>query len=170
VFAYGSLAGTRADGYPARLHGWKRGWGVAMDNTVTIPGYKYYLDADDARPEVCVAFLDLEEAPGAWVNGICMPVSAGGLRALDERERNYQRVEVTHGVDPVIGRTWAYAGRAESRERFAAASAAGRCVVAGGYLEVVERGFRALGEWDEFEASTGGVRPPVRELRRIDLP
>jgi hypothetical protein len=140
-----------------------------MDNTVTIPGYKYYLDADDARPDVCVAFLDLEAAPGESVNGLCMPVDAAALRALDERERNYERVDVTRGVDPVIGRTWAYAGRADSRERFAEASAAGRCVVAGAYLEVVERRFRALGEWDEFEASTGGVRPPVRELRRVDL-
>jgi hypothetical protein len=140
-----------------------------MDNTVTIPGYKYYLDPDDTRPDVCVAFLDLEEAPDAWVNGICMPVNAAALRALDDRERNYERVEVTSGIEPVIGRTWAYAGRAESRQRFAEASAAGRCVVAGAYLDVVEHGFRALGEWDDFEASTVGVRPPLRDLRRVDL-
>lgn len=140
-----------------------------MDNTATIPGYKYYLDGDETRPDVCVAFLDLVEAPGASVNGICMPVNEAALRALDDRERNYERVEVTREVEPVIGRTWTYAGRDESRQRFAEASAAGRCVVAGAYLEVVERGFRALGEWDEFEASTTGMRPPVRELRRIDL-
>ena len=91
------------------------------------------------------------------------------LQVLDERERNYERVDVTRAVEPMIGRTWAYAGREESRQRFAAASEAGRCVVAGAYLELVERGLRALGEWDEFEASTGGVRPPVRPLRRIDL-
>jgi hypothetical protein len=140
-----------------------------MDNTVTIPGYKYYLDADDTRPDVCVAFLDLAEAPDACVNGLCMPVNEAALRALDERERNYHRVDVTRCVEPLIGRTWAYAGREDSRERFAEASATGRCVVAGAYLEVVERGFRALGEWDAFEASTSGVRPPVRELRRVDL-
>jgi hypothetical protein len=140
-----------------------------MDNTVTIPGYKYYLDGDDTRPDVCVAFLDLGEAPGASVNGICMPVNEAALRALDERERNYERVDVTHAVEPLIGRTWAYTGREDSRQRFAEASAAGRCVVAGGYVELVEGGFRARGEWDEFAASTGGVRPPVRELRRIDV-
>jgi hypothetical protein len=140
-----------------------------MDNTVTIPGYKYYLDADNTRPDLCVAFLDLAQEPGAWVNGICVPVNEAALHALDERERNYERVDVTHSVEPLIGRTWAYAGREDSRRRFAEASSGRRAVVPGAYLEVVERGFRAVGEWDEFEASTGGVQPPVRALRRVDL-
>ena len=43
VFGYGSLAEPRA-GRPLRLAGWRRVWGVAMDNRVTIPGYKYFLD------------------------------------------------------------------------------------------------------------------------------
>jgi hypothetical protein len=140
-----------------------------MDNTITIPGYKYYLDPDGTRPEVCVAFLDLDEAPGAWVNGVCMPVSEEALYALDERERNYERFDVTGQIEAAIGRTWVYTGREASRRRFADASAAGRCVVAGAYLEVVERGFRAIGGWDDFEASTAGAPPPTRELRRVDL-
>lgn len=166
---YGSLAGTPADGYPARLHGWRRGWGVAMDNTVTIPGYKYYLDDAGERPDVCVAFLDLHEAPDAWVNGLCMPVDAAALEALDARERNYLRVDVSTAVEPAIGRTWAYMGREASRHRFADAAAAARCVVARAYVEVIERGFRAIGEWDAFTESTVGERPPVRELRRVDV-
>jgi hypothetical protein len=170
VFAYASLAGDApADGYPARLHGWRRGWGVAMDNTVTIPGYKYYLDADGARPAVCVAFLDLDEAPGAWVNGVCLPVNAAMLDVLDDRERNYERVEVTSAVEPLIGRTWAYTGRADSRRRFGDASATGRCVVARAYLDAIEQGFRALDGWEDFTASTDGERPPVRNLRRVDV-
>jgi hypothetical protein len=140
-----------------------------MDNTVTVPGYKYYLEADDSRPDVCVAFLDVEPVPDAWVNGVCMPVNAEALRVLDARERNYERVDVTRQVDPMVGRTWVYAGRAVSRQRYADATAAGRCVVAGAYVDVVERGFRALGELDDFEASTIGVRPPVRDLVRVDL-
>jgi hypothetical protein len=152
----------------ARLQGWRRGWGVAMDNTQTIPGYKLYLDADGGRPDVCVAFLDLVEAPGAWVNGVCLPVDDEALAALDARERNYERREVT--VAPSPGRTWAYVGRPAGRARFAEATAAGRCVAARAYLETVERGFRALGAWEDFVASTDdSARPPVRELRRIDL-
>ena len=140
-----------------------------MDNTRTIPGYKYYLDADDGRPDVCVAFLDVAPAPGAWVNGVCLPVSQAGLDVLDARERNYERVEVTRAVEPVLGRTWTYVGREDSRRRFADGLAAGRCVVARAYAEVVERGFRALGGWDDFQVSTTGERPPLRELRRIDV-
>jgi hypothetical protein len=140
-----------------------------MDNTATIPGYKYYLDAGDARPDVCVAFVDIRRAPEATVNGICMPVNAAALSVLDARERSYERIDVTTAIEPAVGRTWAYAGREESRQRFADATAAGRCVVARAYLEVVERGFRAFGEWDEFVASTDGDRPPVRDLLRVDV-
>jgi hypothetical protein len=140
-----------------------------MDNSVTIPGYKYYLDAAGDRPDVCVAFLDLYEAPDAWVNGVCMPVNAAALEVLDARERNYERVDVTTAVEPAIGRTWAYMGREESRRRFADASASARCVVASAYAEVIERGFRSVGEWDAFTETTVGERPPLRELVRVDI-
>jgi hypothetical protein len=140
-----------------------------MENTRTIPGYKVYVDGRGSRPDVCVAFLDVREEPGASVNGACVPVDADELAALDARERNYVRVDVTDWVEPCLGRTWAYVGRADSRHRLARAVAAGRCVVARRYLDVVEAGFRALGGWEEFLATTGDFRPPVRELRRIDL-
>jgi hypothetical protein len=140
-----------------------------MDNTVTIPGYKYYLEPHGSRPDVCVAFLDIERDASAWVNGVCLPVDAAALEALDARERNYERVDVTGAVDRPAGRTWAYVGRDDSRRRFAQASAAGRCVVARSYVELVEHGFRALGDWDAFAASTHGERPPLRDLTRVDL-
>jgi hypothetical protein len=141
-----------------------------MDNGVTIPGYKYYLDADDRRPDVCVAFLDVVQTPGAWVNGLCVPVDEAALRSLDHRERNYERVDVTRAVEPTLGRTWVYAGRPDSRSRFAEAAAEGRCVVQRAYADLVERGFRELGQWEAFEASTSDGRPPLRDLRRVDLP
>jgi hypothetical protein len=140
-----------------------------MDNAVTIPGYKCYAAGDGSRPDVCVAFLDVHADPAGWVNGACVPVDAATLAALDARERNYVRVDVTGQVEPALGRTWTYAGREDSRERYAAAVAAGRCVVARPYCELVEAGFRALGGWDSFEASTGDHRPPLADLRRIDL-
>lgn len=58
VFGYGLLAaGVR--GRRARLEGYRRVWGVAMDNRVDIPGYKSYRRRDDgSRPAVYVAFLD----------------------------------------------------------------------------------------------------------------
>jgi hypothetical protein len=140
-----------------------------MDNTRTIPGYKVYVDGRGSRPDVCVAFLDVRQEPGASVNGVCVPVDAEQLAALDERERNYERVDVTGCVEPCLGRTWAYVGRADSRHRLSRAVAAGRCVVARRYLEVVEAGFRAVGGWEEFLSTTAGFHPPVRELFRVDI-
>ena len=97
VFGYGSLAwDPRRPIHQAELRGTRRVWGVAMDNTRDIPGYKHYrCRRDGSRPEVCVAFLDLEPAPGEAVNGICLAVTPERLAELDERERNYVRVDVT---------------------------------------------------------------------------
>lgn len=169
IFGYGSLSALPAEPHVARLHGWRRRWGVAMDNTETIPGYKLYLDAAGGRPDVCVAYLDVTEEQGAWVNGVCLPVDGDALATLDARERNYSRRRVE--VDPAPpGPVFTYVGRAPGRERFARAVDAGRCVIAQGYLDTVERGFRALGAWEDYVASTDeSARPPVRELRRVEL-
>jgi hypothetical protein len=142
-----------------------------MDNAATIPGYKYYEAPDGTRPDVAVAFLDIEEDPLGWVNGLCVPVDGLTLAALDRRERNYVRVEVTAGIEPAIGPTWAYIGREESRERYRAATRAGACVVASEYAALVQDGFRALGEreWEAFTETTSNHGPPVRELARVDI-
>jgi hypothetical protein len=141
-----------------------------MDNAVTIPGYKCFLAPDGSRPDVCVAFLDVHEDDAASVNGVCVPVDADTLAALDERERNYRRVDVTAAVEPALGPTWTYVGRADSRARYADAAAAGLLVVASEYAAAVEDAFRSLGQWEEFAALTEDHRPPWRELRRVDLP
>ena len=174
VFGYGSLV-ARAGGTVARVAGLRRVLGVAMDNSVDIPGYKLFRDpADGTRPAVFVAFADLVEAPAGAppVNGVCVPVDARGLAALDARERNYDRVDVTARVEDPPGRVWAYLGSADGRERFARGAAGGRVVVARAYVEAVQAAFRALGpaEHRAFLASTdfGGV--PVWALERVDLP
>jgi Gamma-glutamyl cyclotransferase, AIG2-like len=140
-----------------------------MDNAVAIPGYKVYVDSAGTRPDVCVAFLDVREQSGAWVNGECVPVDAVTLAALDARERNYVRVDVSGQVEPDLGPTWVYAGRPDSRERYRAAVATGRCVVARPYAELVEAGFRELGGWGDFLASTDDHRPALADLTRVDL-
>jgi hypothetical protein len=54
-----------------------------------------------------------------------VPVDAAALAALDHRERNYERTDVTAAVDGAPdGPVWTYAGRGDSRARFAAAVAA----------------------------------------------
>jgi dephospho-CoA kinase len=174
VFGYGSLAARAADGRPARLLGRRRSWGVAMDNTRTIPGYKYYVDAaTGTRPEVFVAFLDLRPGEdGDAVNGIVFPVTEGELAELDRRERNYRRVEVTGAViPPPAGRVWTYAGNPEAKQRRDRGLAVGTLVVDAGYVRLVAEGFTALGaeELDRYRASTDEPPGPLAELRRIDL-
>lgn len=168
VFGYGSLA-DGARGLPCVLRGWRRGWGVAMDNRRTLPGYRYFLDrGSDERPAVYVAFLDIREAPGATVNGVVFPAD---LPALDARERNYARVDVTHVTDHAGGgRVWAYAGLPEARERCAAGRREGTAVVWDQYLARVRGGFEAHGALARFEALTDPPGVPVRALREVRVP
>ncbi len=133
VFAYGSLEGLEPAG-PCVLRDHARGWDVAMDNRETIAGYKFYVDAETGeRPAVYVAFLAIRFEPGASVSGEVFAVDDEQLAALDRRERNYDRCDVSELVD-VDGRVWAYVGSAAGRARCAAGRAAGTAVISADYL------------------------------------
>lgn len=175
VFGYGSLValpGTR----PAALHGWRRVWGVAMDNAVAVPGYKVYEDADGGRPACAVAFLDLEPSAGTVVDGALLEVDAEGLAALDARERQYERRDVTGAIAPAVAggaRVWTYVGRAAGRARVAAGrTGAAPVVIQASYVALVEEAFAALGEdaLERYRASTEPPPFPVAALARVDLP
>jgi cation transport regulator ChaC len=153
VFAYGSLMPD--GGMPARLLGYRRAWNVAMDNRETIPGYKYYLDEAGGRPEVFVTFLNL--VPGGEADGVVFAVD--DLGALDARERNYARVDVSASLS-VTGPVFAYVGLDEAIARFEAARRGGRAVVARAYLEEVQAGF----------PDVDPPPVPVLDLTRVDLP
>jgi hypothetical protein len=179
VFGYASLVAAPG-ARPATLRGRRRVWGVAMDNSVAVPGYKVYELPDGSRPPVAVAFLDLEPAGAdAVVDGALLPVDAGVLAALDTRERQYERVDVTaavaaaDGADPPAGPVWTYVGRAPGRARVAAGRAgAAEVAVQRAYVDLVEAAFARLGAdaLARFRASTEPVPFPVLELARIDLP
>jgi cation transport regulator ChaC len=182
VFGYGSLVAlghvtpTRAfhpDGFITDVRDSRRCWGVAMNNAVDVPGYKYYLDEHGHRPAVHVAFLDLRQAPGELVNGVCMPVGSEQLAALDNRERNYVRHDLTarcHLPHEDI-RVWAYVGSAAGRRRFTTARARGRAAIVRTYREGVKDGFKRLGR-AEYEACLPSLDPdgvPVLALSRHEL-
>jgi Gamma-glutamyl cyclotransferase, AIG2-like len=180
VFGYGSLAALadgvapsrtpRADGFVCDLRGYRRQWGVAMDNRRDLPGYKHYTDELGGRPSVFVCFLDIETAPRGSVNGLCVPVDDARLAVLDERERNYDRVDVSASVDAGGARVWAYIGARASRMRMRWAVAAHRAVIHAQYLERVAAGFSALGE-GELERCAPSLAPgllPVVSLIRHD--
>jgi hypothetical protein len=170
VFGYASLAADLAGGHVADLRGFRRVWGVAMDNRADVPGYKHYrLCADGSRPAVFVAFLDVVADAGATTRGVCVPVEAAQLPALDRRERNYDRIDVTDAVDPAPGTVWAYVGSAAGRRRLRHGRDSGRAVVSRDYLERTRAAFAALGTaaLAEFERTAAPDGLPVWELERL---
>jgi hypothetical protein len=172
VFGYASLValpGTR----PATLRGHRRVWGVAMDNSVAVPGYKVYESPTGGRPACAVAFLDLEADAGTDVDGALVAVDDAGLAALDARERQYRRVAVAVDPAPDGGPVWTYVGRGPGRARVAAGRAGDAAVVIQrAYAELVERAFAARGDGAlaRYRASTESPPFPVVELARVDLP
>jgi hypothetical protein len=145
-----------------------------MDNTRTLPGYKYYVDPRTGdRPGVFVVFLDIAPEPSGRVNGLMFDVAGEELGVLDRRERNYGRVDVTAALTkPVDGAVWAYSGTPEARERFRHGLRTGRAVISREYYEQVLMGFGELGSnaAAEFRALTDAPPCPIVELRRVDLP
>lgn len=175
VFGYGSLArDLLADVVVARLHGYRRVFGVAADNSQEIAGYKRYrVPGGSAYPDVYVAFLDVVEHPESVINGVLAPVDPSALADLDLRERNYERIDVTAAIEsPPASRVWAYAGSSAGRERLQAGVAAGTAVVQRSYLDHVYAGFRRLGdaEYDHFVATTNLDSLPLVDLERVDIP
>ena len=149
IFGYGSL--TPRGAAPAFLRGYRRAWTVAMDNTTTIPGYKYYVDPAGRRPQVVVTFLNL--VPGDGIEGV---VFEGDVDELDARERQYERVDVARALG-MPGPVYAYIGRPEAVARYEAARAGRRAVAQRSYVEAV----------------LGIAAPPplpVLDLTRVDVP
>lgn len=176
LFAYGSLlAGAGGewlgDGVPCELVGWRRGWTVAMDNGVDVPGYKHYLDARGQRPAILVAFLDVLPATGSRVNGLALPVSAAQLAALDGRERNYARAEVGASIQGAVvsGTVWTYVGLPLARDRACRGAGEGRLAVSRRYWEQVRAGFARLGDdaLHDFQATTDPLPGPLADLRVV---
>lgn len=167
VFGYGSLA-VGLPGRRARLAGYRRIWGVAMDNRVDIPGYKSYRRLQDgSRPAVYVAFLDIVAEPGSAIDGVLLAVDDAMLRTLDARERNYDRIDVSRAVAGAGGRVWTYRGNDGGRARLRIGLQEGSAVVDAAYVQAVQATFSVLG----FDAD---VRPgddlALMDLERIDLP
>jgi hypothetical protein len=172
VFGYGSLVAAHARGHVATLRGHRRIWGVAMDNRRDLPGYKSYrLRADGSRPAVYVAFLDVERDPAGELGGICMPVTDRELLALDDRERNYDRVDVTDAIDEARGRVWAYRGSIAGRERLRRGLASGRAAVSREYLDAVLAGMALFAphEADAIARSPREAGLRLLELERVEV-
>jgi cation transport regulator ChaC len=176
VFGYGSLLARNRDREPgpqiAHLAGFRRTWNVAMDNSVDLPGYKYYLAPDGSRPRLFVTFLNITHSDGGTLNGMLFAAAGADLAALDARERNYARTEVTDrivGAPP--GRVWTYVGTPEAVARYERGARDQAAAVSRGYYDAVIGGFAALGDraLGGFHASTDPPACPILDLERVDL-
>jgi cation transport regulator ChaC len=180
VFGYGSLvamreslqtAGDLLAPVPGRLHGFRRLWGVAMDNWEAAPMQKHFVDpATRQPPRIRVAFLDVEEGPEGVVNGLAVPVDAARLGAMDEREVNYSRVDVSSSFEPRLPyRVYTYRGSEEARARCRVRDVDASVYVSRDYLVGVRRAFASLGPGSlaEFERTTAPLSFPLRSLELV---
>ncbi|MCZ4305882.1 gamma-glutamylcyclotransferase [Zoogloeaceae bacterium G21618-S1] len=173
VFGFGSLVDPASfsrtigrdawlvEDFPlATLEGYKRVWGVAMDNRVSLPGYKHYVraDAPDSVPAVHVCFLDVAPDASQQVVGVLVAVSEDEFARLKQRERNYEAVDVTAAIvhPPLDGRVFAFMGLAEAKARFDAGRAAGTLVINTAYQTQVECAYRSRGKvaFDNYREAT----------------
>jgi hypothetical protein len=171
VFGYASLVALEdADALPGRLRGFRRRWGVAMNNWEGGEGAKHWLDrATEERPRIRVAYLDIYEQAGSAVNGLVLPADAERLRALDARELNYKRVDVTSSFEPVVdGRVFTYCGLDAARERCREGARDGNVFVSSTYFASMRRSFDLLAPdaLAEFDRTTDPLPFPERDLLR----
>ncbi len=181
VFGYGSLVDPRSlartidrlaeigvDAFQADLAGYGRRWNygtMAVGESVDEPGREWRIVA-----------LGLEVAAHESVNGLIARVDDDDLAALDRRERNYDRVDVTAAMtfaaDIDVGAIVTYVPRAEPVERFERSRADGTAAISKRYWDLVDAAFAALGpeQQERYRATTPDAGIPVVELHERFVP
>lgn len=160
VFGYGSLASpvsiARTIGRPvssaailaAGLDGYGRRWNYGSMNL------RGDWDADGARVVGGVVIsLGLAPADDEQANGVIFAVSPDELAALDWRERDYERTDVSDrvavepGVEPLVSgvRVVTYVPRPSAVERYLQARDERRAAVRRSYWDLVHAAFGELG-------------------------
>lgn len=176
MFGYGSLVEIgeplAKDGHvfpvvPGRLRGFRRLWGAAMNNWEATEAEKHFVDPGSGlKPRIRVAYLDIEPREGSSVNGLAIPADAARLAALDLREVNYSRIDVSSAFAPAIShRIFTYVGTEAARERCRLETPAA-VHVSREYASRIKRAFAALGPdaLAEYERTTEPLRFPERDL------
>ncbi len=178
VFGYGSLVdpeslgrtlGRRvtpgADFLAAELTGWGRRWNYGVGHVVGTWCRADGIVVDDG---VIVA-LGVVAAADETVNGIVALVSDIEIAALDQRERDYDRVDVTASVtvrgaalEPEA-RVVTYVPRPSAIERYEAARDRGRAGIRSTYWGLVDAAFAVWGAEDllRYRSSTPPPDVPV---------
>lgn len=184
IFGYGSLVSPESFGHTlrrtivpgvdfheARLSGYGRRWNYGvMTRTASST------EADGTRRVWTIVALGLIEAHGESVNGVIGWVDSDELAALDRRERNYDRVDVSDSVVAggveVAAPVMTYVPRDEPIAHYRAARDRGTAAVEQRYWDLVDRAFAALGteQHGAYHASTPAPDVPIVTMRIDDVP
>ncbi len=184
IFGYGSLVAIESlrvflgrekmipgDYQFCRLRDYQRTWNIARENKIDAPGYKYYIEADsEVRPDIYVTFLNVRPDPGTSIAGLLFGVTAAELKLVDQRERNYQRVEVRNHLDlKLTNPVWLYIGLPEAEQRFQRGQQTNTAVISKVYYELVHDAFLAQGPdaAADYLATTDDPKVPLKRLRVI---
>ena len=116
-----------------------------------------------------VVSLGVVAADGEACNGVVFDVDDDELAALDWRERDYERVDITEmtsvDVEQFDGRVQVYVPRQSSIERYEQARDEGRAAIRQSYWTLVEDAFAALGDHHaEWYGRTPAPDIPVADI------
>lgn len=179
VFGYGSLVSPVSfahtigrdltpgeDFVQAEIAGFGRRWNYGT-------AYRF-TSIDDQGPEPkrwTFIALGVTRSDHETTNGVLAWVGDDEIAALDARERNYDRVDVTAhatisaGVRNVVGDTpiVTYVPRPEPIASYRAAKARGEAAITRRYWELVDDAFAALGavHREQYHATTPGPGIPI---------
>jgi len=157
IFAYGSLVSPRSltstigravdpatEMHLAHVHGYGRRWNYGSMN---MRG-DWHHDGVDVTEGVVIS-LGLQAVADEVCNGVVVHITSEELVALDWRERDYERTDVSDltAVDARIdGPVHAYVPRPSAVERYQAAREAGRAAIRQTYWNLVREAFGTLGD------------------------
>ena len=180
VFGYGSLVSPESiswtidrrpefgiDVFPARLDGYGRRWNYG---SIVLRGDWTHQGARIEEGVVISLGVVADEAEQC--NGVVFAVTDDELAALDWRERDYRRVDVTAAVDheapgDLVHEVVLYVPSPDSIERYEAARDAGRAAIRQTYWDLVHDGFDSLG--DDHGAMMRATPPPDVPIADIAL-
>ncbi len=173
VFGYGSLVDPAEIAltlghatnivYPVYLNGYTRDWSVVVDNLAMPRRFK--VTSTGLEPKLVVALNVYKSNKPTNPNGIIFEVTDNDLKQMDIRESHYERIDVTADITGAPdGIVYTYSGLTH-HILSADETAITDIILPGSYMDVVEKGFAALGEdmLAEYRASTVVSAVPVFE-------
>ena len=186
VFGYGSLVNLKnlqnylgrklafdSDFVICGLKNFHRCWNIAMDNRLDLPDYKYYIEQKTGnRFNGFVTFLNIRFDKDKTIIGVLFRVSEPELENLDQRERNYQRIDITHQINRAIqGKAWVYIGLEQAKKRYQEGLQKGCAVVSQNYFDLVHDAYFSLGNYafSNYIATTDKLEVPTVDLKRCKV-